>query len=216
MGIIKIGFPIGAMYSFEVGFFFALTLVMGSLGSTMLAANQIVMQYLSILMSVIFSIAQAITVRMGHLLGAKEIYLAKHAGYAGAMLSAGFMSVIAIFFWLFPSWLISVDIDIHNPKNANLVNEITLLFAVSAVFQIAESTRISLFGALRALKDTYFTLLVSIITFWGIALPVGYLLATIFQLGGIGLWWGMVLGASCSVLLLYWRFNSRIRRYKAH
>ena len=207
----KIGLPIGTMYCFEVGFFFALALVMGSLGSQLLAANQIVMQYLCILMSVIFSIAQAITVRMGHLLGAKSINLAKRAGYTGIMISATFMGIIAIVFWMFPSLLISVDIDIHNPINANIINEIKILFAVSALFQIIEATRISLFGALRALKDTNFTLLASIISFWGIALPIGYLFATYFQLGGIGLWWGMVLGASCSVLLLYRRFKSKIR-----
>ena len=209
--LLKVGFPIGAMYCFEVGFFFSLALVMGSLGSQLLAANQIVMQYLCILMSMIFSIAQATTVRMGHLLGAKSINLAKRAGYTGIMISATFMGIIAIFFWMFPSLLISVDLDIHNSINANIVNEIKILFAVSALFQIIEATRISLFGALRALKDTNFTLLASIISFWGIALPIGYLLATYFQLGGIGLWWGMVLGASCSVLLLYRRFKSKIR-----
>ncbi len=214
--LLKVGFPMGAMYCFEVGFFFALTLVMGSLGSQLLAANQIVMQYLCILMSMIFSIAQATTVRMGHLLGAKSINLAKRSGYTGIMLSAIFMGIIAIVFWMFPSSLISVDFDIHNPINANVINEIKILFAVSALFQIIEATRISLFGALRALKDTNFTLLASIISFWGIALPMGYLFATYFQLGGIGLWWGMVLGASCSVLLLYRRFKSKIRCYMPH
>lgn len=214
--LLKVGFPIGAMYCFETGFFFALTLVMGYLGSQLLAANQIVMQYLCILMSIIFSIAQAITVRMGHLLGAKDTHLAKRAGYTGIMVSAIFMGIIAIVFWMFPSLLISVDIDIHNPINASIVNEIKILFAVSALFQIIEATRISLFGALRALKDTNFTLLASIISFWGIALPIGYLFATTFQFGGVGLWWGMVLGASCSVLLLYWRFNSKIRCYMPH
>jgi MATE family multidrug resistance protein len=70
-----------------------------------------------------------------------------------------------------------------------------------------------LFGTLRALKDTNFTLLTSIISFWCIALPIGYLLATYFRLGGEGLWYGMVIGASISVLLLYQRFKSKIRRY---
>lgn len=214
--LFKVGLPIGAMYSFEVGFFFALTLVMGSLGSSLLAANQIVMQYLCILMSVIFSIAQAITVRMGHLLGAKDINLAQRAGYTGASISATFMGMIAIIFWLFPSMLTSIDIDIQNPANGTLIKEASLLFAVSAIFQIIEATRISLFGALRALKDTNFTLLASIISFWGIALPIGYLFATYFQLGGAGLWWGMVLGASCSVALLYWRFKVKIHCYMPH
>ena len=51
------------------------------------------------------------------------------------------------------------------PKKV-IVSEIKILFAVSALFQIIEGTRISLFGALRALRDTNFTLLVSIISFF--------------------------------------------------
>lgn len=214
--LLQVGVPMGTMYCFEVAFFFALTLIMGSLGSQLLAANQIALQYLGALMSVIFSIAQAITVRMGHLIGAKEYNAAKHAAYVGTLISASLMGVIAICFWVFPSFLISADFDVHNPKNAEIVSEIKILFSISAVFQILEAVRISLFGALRALKDTNFTLLTSIMSFWCIALPIGYLLATYFQLGGEGLWYGMVLGAASSVLLLYWRFRSKMHHYILH
>jgi MATE family multidrug resistance protein len=70
-----------------------------------------------------------------------------------------------------------------------------------------------LFGVLRALKDTHFTLLSSILGFWCIALPLGYAFATYFKFGGAGLWWGMVVGAVFSVLLLSWRFAVKIRCY---
>ncbi|MBI2785594.1 MAG: MATE family efflux transporter [Legionella longbeachae] len=211
--LVKIGVPMGIMYCFEVAFFFALTLVMGSLGSQLLAANQIALQYMGAFMSVIFSIAQAITVRMGHLLGAKEIKGAKHTCYAGVFISATLMSIIAICYWWFPVLLISVDIDVTNPGNFELINEIKVLFAISALFQIVEAIRISLFGALRALKDTHFTLLISIISFWCIALPVGYMLATNFHFGAAGLWYGMIIGATISGFLLSWRFQFKISYY---
>lgn len=214
--LLQVGVPMGTMYCIEVAFFFALTLVMGSLSSQLLAANQIALQYLGALMSVIFSIAQAITVRMGHLLGAKEINSAKTAGLCGAVISATLMTIIAICFWIFPSLLISVDFDVNNPANAEIVKEIRNLFGISAIFQIIEAVRISLFGTLRALKDTNFTLLTSIISFWCIALPIGYLFATYLHLGGEGLWYGMVIGASASVILLYQRFKLKIRRYDPH
>lgn len=214
--LLKVGIPMGVMYCFEVAFFFALTLVMGSLGSQLLAANQIVMQYLGALMSVIFSIAQAITVRMGHLLGAKEPLAAKKAGYAGIFMSAIFMCLIAICYFAFPNLLISVDIDMNNIHNAEIIRAVKQLFAIAAVFQILEAIRISLFGMLRALKDTHFTLLISIISFWGIALPIGYLLATHFNYGSVGLWWAMVISAIISVILLNFRFQTKMRRYQTN
>ncbi len=212
--LLQVGVPMGAMYCVEVAFFFALTLVMGSISSRLLAANQIALQYMGTLMAVIFSIAQAITVRMGHLLGAKEVDAAKRAAYMGILMAASFMSVIAIFYWFFPSILISADFNVNDPKNLEIVQDIKKIFMISALFQIFEAMRISFFGALRALKDTRFTLLASIISFWCIALPLGYLLATYFHFGGVGLWCGMVLGAASSTLLLYRRFKSRLHRYE--
>lgn len=60
------------------------------------------------------------------------------------------------------------------------------------------------------LKDTHFSLLASVISFWFIALPIGYVLSFNLKLGGIGFWWGMVVGACCSVVLLSARFKSKM------
>ncbi|MCE0723288.1 MULTISPECIES: MATE family efflux transporter [Legionella] len=212
--LLKIGTPLGMMYCVEIGFFFVLILIMGSLGNQLLAANQITLQYLCILTSIIFSIAQAITVRMGHLLGEGDVISAKHVGYIGTFTSVFFMFSAALIYWFFPKLLIAIDFDIHDPGNQEMLHFAIQLLAVSAVFQIFESARISLFGALRALKDTRYTLIISMIGFWGIALPIGYLFAIPLQWGGIGLWWGMSLGAVISVLLLYWRFNFKMQHYQ--
>ncbi|KTC73983.1 Na(+)/drug antiporter [Legionella bozemanae] len=212
--LLKIGTPLGIMYCVEIGFFFVLILIMGSLGNQLLAANQITLQYLCILTSVIFSIAQAITVRMGHLLGEGDVVTAKQVGYIGTFTSVTFMFGAALIYWFFPKLLIAIDFDIHEPGNQEILHFAIQLLAVSAVFQIFESARISLFGALRALKDTRYTLITSMISFWGIALPVGYLFAIPLQWGGIGLWWGVSLGAVISVLLLYWRFNFKMQHYQ--
>ena len=84
---------------------------------------------------------------------------------------------------------------------------------ICAFFQIFESIRISFFGALRALKDTKFTLLTSLISFWCVSLPVGYYFATAFELRGRGLWLGMVVGVMISVFMLFFRFRSRMSRH---
>ncbi|HAT8647494.1 TPA: MATE family efflux transporter [Legionella pneumophila] len=212
--LLRLGFPMGLMYSIEVGFFFTLSLIMGLFSSQILAANQVAMQYLGTLMSVIFSIAQAITVRMGHLLGSGETAAAKKAANAGICISFTFMLIVAVFYWFFPKILISIDFNPNKSENIEIIRMAAQILTISAIFQIAEATRISLFGALRSLKDTRFTLFISIFSFWIIALPIGYFLATRLNIGGTGLWWGMVLGAVSSVLLLHWRFKFKIQNYQ--
>lgn len=211
--LLHIGAPMGLMYCVEVAFFFALTLIMGLFGGLVIAANQIALQYLGTLMAVIFSTAQAITVRMGHLLGAGDKVAAEQSAYVGIFISMLFMLLVAICYWCFPTQLISLDFDVNNPGNSEIVHFATQFLMVSALFQIFEAIRITLFGTLRALKDTRFTLFISILSFWGIALPVGYFMATRLDFGGVGLWWGMVVGAGFSVLLLLLRFKSKIKHY---
>lgn len=211
--LVHVGAPMGLMYCVEVAFFFALTLIMGTLGSLMMAANQIALQYLGLFVSVIFSIAQAVTIRMGHLLGAGNKLDAEKSAYFGVLISTIFMLLVALCYWVLPAQLIAIDFDLNKAENKEIIHFATQFLMVSALFQIFESIRISLFGALRALKDTRFTLFISIFSFWGIALPLGYFMATRWIFGGAGLWWAMVIAAGLSVFLLLWRFKVKMQAY---
>ncbi len=208
--LMHLGLPMGFMYCIEVGFFFAMTLMMGLIGVQYLAANQITMQYLGPLMGIIFCIAQAITVRMGHEIGANQIAAAERASYAGVLLAGIFMLIVAFFYWLVPEKLIAVDFNLSDPNYAATINIAKQFLFIAAFFQNFEAIRIALFGALRGLKDTRFTLFVSIISFWCIALPVGYVLSTWLKIGGNGFWVGMVIGVLFSVVVLYRRFRWKI------
>jgi MATE family multidrug resistance protein len=208
--LLKIGLPTGVMYCVEVAFFLALTLAMGLIGSQMQAANQIALQYLGLFMAAAFSISQAVTVRMGHLLGAKNPVAAEKASHVGVTLAVILTLVIALFYCFAPTYLIAIDLNLSSPENSGIIADIKQLLLISAIFQVFEAVRIVFFGSLRGLQDTNFTLFTSIISFWFIALPLGYLLALQRQWGGVGFWWGMVLGAVFSVIVLHWRFKSKM------
>lgn len=211
--LLQLGIPMGFMYCIEIAFFLMLTLLMGHLSADMLAANQITLQFLGQMSVVTFAIAQAVTVRMGHTLGAHSFYLAKRTAYLGVAIGFVFMLFVAFCYWFIPHILIGIDLDVHDIKNKNIIYYASIFLIISAVFQLLEAPRIILFGALRALKDTRFTLYTSILSFWGIAFPVGYYLAVPRNWDGAGLWWGLVLGALIGVILLFWRFTVKMNHY---
>ena len=210
--LLQIGVPMGGMYLLEVGFFFVLTVIMGLIAEVQLAATQIVMQYLGLLTSVVFSIANAVTVRMGHKIGEKNIAAANSTNQAGVFLSTTFMAIIAIGYLFIPELFIAVDLDVTKPENEQLIQYAKQFFIACAIFQLCEAVRISLFGSLRALKDTSFAMLASALGFWIIPVPIGYVLYQ-FGLGGVGIWWGMACGAACSAILLNWRYRMKIKNY---
>lgn len=211
--LFQVGVPIGLMYCVEVGFFFAFTLAMGLLGTTVQAANQVAVQYLGLVASTMFALSQAITVRMGHLLGAGNVSSATSASYVGVTIAVLLASIVALIYWITPNLLISIIFNIHDPVNFKIVNVIKTLLVVSALFQIVESARIALFGSLRALKETKFTMFISIVSFWCIAFPLGYFIAIPLNSGPSGFWWAMVVSAGVSVVLLQWRFRLKISHY---
>lgn len=212
--LFKIGLPIGIMYAIEYGFLFISILIIGSFNTQQLAANQIALQYVIIQIPILLAIAQSITIRTGHLLGEGNIASATQVVYSGIFISVTPMFLVAIFYWAFPLQLISVDLDIHKQENQQLIHYAIQLLAICALFQILYAIRISLFGALRSFKDTYFTLFISIISLWLIALPIGYLLTIYYKLGGLGMWEGICLGAALNAFLFYWRFEYKVKSYK--
>jgi MATE family multidrug resistance protein len=209
--LIKVGLPMGLMYLGEVGFFLVLTLSMGALNPQLMAANQIAMQYMTAFMGIAFSIAQAITVRMGHLLGGKNYADAKVVAYLGTSLCAGIMLLAACAYLFAPTFLINLDLG---GDNMSLLQITVRIFVPVAFFQVFEAMRITLFGALRALKDTRFTLLISLLGFWVIALPIGHLLVRTVWFSATGLWWGMVIGVAISMLLSCYRFFIKMKQYR--
>lgn len=208
--LLKTGIPIGVMYAFELAFFLALTLFMGAYKHELLVPNQITLQYGCTILTAAFAIAQAVTIRMGHLLGAKEVEPAKRAKDAALMVTLVVMGLGAIAFIFFPKQLISLDFNVQDPHHASIVYYTTQFMFISAFYQIFEGARITFFGALRSLQDTKFSLISSLIGFWLIPFPVGYALAHYTHLGGVGMWWGMTLGAIVNMGLLQWRFKSKI------
>jgi multidrug resistance protein, MATE family len=83
------------------------------------------------------------------------------------------------------------------------------LLAVAAAFQLSDALQVTAAGSLRGYHDTRATMLITLLAYWGIGLPSGYLLGltdrVVPALGAQGLWIGLVLGLTVAALLLNWR-----------
>ena len=72
------------------------------------------------------------------------------------------------------------------------------LLLLAAAFQIPDGLQMGALGSLRGYKDTFAPMLMLIVTYWFIALPVGYVLTYYgilgSPLGASGIWIGMITG----------------------
>lgn len=206
--LLNVGLPIGVLAAVETSLFAIVTLLIGQLGTTLLAAHQIALQTASMTFTIPLGISLATTVRVGQLMGQNHRAGARLAGFVGIGISAFFMFCMGILFWAFPTQIISLYIDVADPANATVVNLAKSLLSVAAMFQIVDGIQISAAGALRGIKDTRVPMLIGIFTYWGLGLTSGYLLGLRFGFGGVGLWWGLAIGLLVAACVLTWRFGT--------
>ncbi|MGQ9799696.1 MAG: MATE family efflux transporter, partial [Ignavibacterium sp.] len=86
------------------------------------------------------------------------------------------------------------------------------LLIIAALFQLSDGIQAVGIGILRGLTDVKVPTLITFIAYWIISLPVGYLLGFNYNLSVIGVWIGLLIGLSCSAIMLTLRFNYKSRK----
>ncbi len=209
--IVNIGFPSGIMYAFEVGAFAFATIIIGWLGAISLAAHQIAINLASISYMVVLGISSAATVRVGNALGRKDILNVKKAGYSAILLSMIFMFSMGIIFIVFNNYLPTLYIS-----NILVINVASTLLIIAALFQLSDGIQAVGIGILKGLTDVKLPMLITLIAYWFIALPSGYYLAFILDLGIIGIWLGLLIGLTSAAGLFVFRFYKFTKSLEFH
>ncbi|WP_275098642.1 MATE family efflux transporter [Sedimenticola hydrogenitrophicus] len=199
--ILRLGLPIAVSIIMEVGMFSAVAILMGRLGKVEMAAHQIALNYAAMMFMLPLSIAQAITIRVGHAAGAGDYALALIRGRVGIVMAGGIMALSATLLLLFPELIVAL----YTRDAAVAEMAMTLLFA-AALFQFSDGLQVSASGALRGLKDTAVPMFITMFSYWGVGFPTAWIIGVEWGIGPQGLWGGLAVGLTTAALLLNLRF----------
>lgn len=86
------------------------------------------------------------------------------------------------------------------------ISRATFFLKLAGFYQIFYSIQAIGVGALLGLQDTRVPRLINILSFWGVGLGGGYLMAITLGWGGIGFWYGLILAQAISGIILMVRF----------
>lgn len=204
---LRLGWPIGMISGIDVGFFAVLAYLMGQISSIALAAHQIVLQFIGLVIMVAFGFMNATTVLVGQAIGRQEFGQVRLIGNVGIGVGTLVTILIGIAYALSAKHLVAMDIDIHNPQNLPLLNLTVHLMFIAIIYQVANSIRLISQGALRGLKDTKIPMVINLVAFWLVAFPVSYYLGALERFNAPGLWWGIALGMGVGAAVVLWRFQ---------
>ena len=207
--MLRLGAPVGAQIFVEVALFALATAVIATFGAVPLAGHEIALQCASTTFMVPLAVSGATSVRVGHALGRMRAGLGNQAqvaaaGWSGILLGAGFMLLAAVAFLSIPEHILHLF-----TSDRAVIAAGTPLLLIAAAFQFFDGLQGTTTGALRGTGHTLAPLIVQLICFWGLAMPLGMLLALHWKLGAPGMWWGLALGLLPAALVLLWVWHRR-------
>jgi MATE family multidrug resistance protein len=203
--ILKIGIPIGIQFSLEGGAFALSGLMAGWLGPQQQAAHQIGIYISSITYMISIGICTAGSIRVAFYFGKKDWDLVYSIGRSTVFLALVFGLTFSFFLvagYTFIPSLFTKDLDvIHFAK---------IVLLMTAFFQLSDALQATSAGILQGIQDVRIPTYLSLIAYWVIGIPAGYLFAFLLDWGISGLWMGLILGLSFNAILLTIRFFKKV------
>lgn len=199
--IFKIGLPSGFQYFFEVGAFAGAAIIIGWISKEHQAAHQIAINAASTTYMIALGISAAGSIAVGDAYGRKNKSDISRSGKASLILGSAFMGFTAIIFALFNNLIAAAYVS-----DTYVAQMAAGLLFIAALFQLSDGLQCVALGILRGIHDTKIPTVITIIAYWIIGLPLGYLFAFKYNLGMYGIWYALLLGLSISALLLTIRF----------
>nr|WP_321465717.1 MATE family efflux transporter [uncultured Desulfobulbus sp.] len=208
---LRLGLPLGIQMFIECSIFTVIALFIAKLGAEVVAAHQIALNFTSMLYMLPYSLATALTVRVGFTIGRGRVQrLQRIVGTGlGLALSGSVLTCLGILFF-------SREIAALYTKDPIIQALAVILLGYAAIFQLPDAMQVNCGGILRGCKDTRIPLMLMLFAYWGIGLPLGYGLG-LGGLGGMepgpqGFWIGLICALVTAALLMGTRVVVMIRR----
>jgi multidrug resistance protein, MATE family len=195
------GTPMGIQYALEAGAFAATGIMIGWLGATALAANQIVFSVASLLFMLPLGLAGATAIRIAQAAGEDAHARIGPIGFAANGVVTAWMIAFTVLLTAAGAPIARLFVD-----DPAIVALAAVMFAVVGAMQVFDGVQSVSLGALRGLLDSRWPTRVSLIAYWLIALPAGWLLAFPLGYGAPGLWAGFGIGLAVAAVALFRRF----------
>ncbi|RFU12392.1 MATE family efflux transporter [Rhodobacteraceae bacterium W635] len=210
--VFVLGLPIGLTMLAEAGLFTASGIMMGWISEEALAVHGIAVTISGATFMIHLGLSSAATVRAGYAWGAKDIAELRSGAFAALSLSLIMVVLTVAAFLGMPDLLMGLFLDPATPDRDRLIAMGRALLATAALFQLADAMQVMAVSLLRGVQDTRRPMLYAVVSYWGIGVPMMYLLGVTLDLGGVGVWLGMAAGltaAGISMMARFWRGPAR-------
>jgi MATE family multidrug resistance protein len=205
--LLRTGAPIGGQWLLDMISFAIFSTIIARMGDVAIAANQAMIQLLSLSFMQAVGISIASGALVGRYVGARDWDAVERSHRSALKLGFTLAAVVAALFVAMPDTLIGIFTN--DPELLRLGRP---LLALGALFQLIDAIGIIASGSLRGAGDTRWPFLVQTSLAWLLRLPLVYVVAVALGGGVTGAWLGEL--GYVTVLGAMWllRFRSGVWR----
>ena len=205
--VTKLGVPIAFQQGLEAATFSLTAIMVGWLGSTELAAHQVVISISTISFTTYLGLGSATAIRTSFFKGAKDWNQVRKTTVAGLHLGVIVSTLTCLALFIFRN-----DVSFIFSSDPQIAIIVVMLLPILMLYQYVDGAQIVLANALRGLSDVKPIMWISFVTNFLIAIPAGYLLGFPFGMGIRGVWLAYPIGFVFSVILLGMRARKLMNR----
>ncbi len=199
--MIQLGLPASGMLLFETTAFAFSGIMIGWLGAVPLAAHQIAISCASLAFMFPLGLSMAAGMRVSHAVGSGQRSELRQIAFGAIGLGLVVMGVFALCFGfggeLIASWFV---------RDAAVIVLAAQLLFIGAFFQLVDGVQVIAASVLRGISDVKLPAIITLVAYWGLALPLSYLLGIWGSWGAQGVWLGIALGLTFAAVFLTARF----------
>lgn len=203
--LFKVGTPLAVQMGMETASFSLASLLMGWIGAVELAAFQVMCTTGSLCFLVYYGIAAASCIRISHFRGRGEWEKVNETATASLHIILAVAAVLSTGIIIFKCRLAAAFTSDTSIQKMFIAMLIPML-----AYQVSDGIQINYANALRGIAVTKPMSIYALISYIMLALPVSYIFGFIFNLGGIGIAYGLPVGLTTAAILYYCRFRKEI------
>jgi putative MATE family efflux protein len=195
--------PIGGQWLLDMASFAVFSTIIVRMGDVSMAANQAMIQLLSLSFMQAYGISVAAGALVGRYVGAGDLASAERSYASSMKLGMALAATVAAMFLLFPEPLLRIFSD-----DRRVLELGAPLLALAALFQVIDAVGIIVGGSLRGAGDTRWPFFMQASLAWLLRIPVVYACAIALHGGLLGAWVGELVYISVLNVAFVLRFRA--------
>ncbi len=200
----KLGWPVGLQMGMETASFSLSAIMVGWLGTTALAAHQVMLVIGQLGFMMYYGMGAAVTVRVSNFHGQNDGLNVRRAANAGFHLILLMALCVSL-----PLLCLRHDIGGWFSDSAEVSLMVAQLIIPFIIYQFGDGLQVNFANALRGIADVKPMMYIAFLAYFVISLPAGYFFGFVMDWGLVGIWMAFPFGLTSAGIMYYLRFRSQ-------